>query len=139
MISFYSFAASHLHRLNKKIPAKKNNKTTKNPQVLTNLSRTGRLGCSFNFNKLSKAILPLKSYFVTLKLAEVYIEFFIGSCSMHSGKWKITVQKTRKDEEAEQRTHTQSINFWLTTHCFQVERQRLKNDIHTLTQTIFIF
>jgi hypothetical protein len=37
-----------------------------------------------------------KLRYVTLKLDEVYTEFFIGLCSMHNGKLKITVQNTRK-------------------------------------------
>jgi hypothetical protein len=78
-----------LHRLDKKSQHK-----NKMWSDRTNLFRTSGLDCAFSFYKLSEAVRMLVRYF-TLKLDEVNIAFFIGSCSMHSGKQKITVQNTR--------------------------------------------
>jgi uncharacterized protein (UPF0303 family) len=44
----------------------------------------------------TKAATFAKLRYVTLKLGEVYIEFFKGSCSMHNKKWKKRGRKTRK-------------------------------------------
>jgi hypothetical protein len=83
-----SFTAGHLYRLNKKSQHK--NEIWK---ARTNLFRTRGLDCVCNFYKflLSRAVPTLiKLRYIMLKLDEVYIAFFIKTCSIPNGKWKIT-------------------------------------------------
>jgi hypothetical protein len=55
-----------------------------------------RTSLCFSFLETIKSSTYAKLPYATLKLIEVYIEFFIGSCSMHNGKPKIIFKTIEK-------------------------------------------